>query len=174
MIPIRCRAIPGTMAPARLMALDAFVYCDCFEKENLRCTPPGHLQLTVGPTGEITCIAPSDDAWMAFTNWRQTKACSHPAMILKHHRLGTADQIAPLQRQLTKQENQYPILLRKVLYSATHTCDWIPIDLLPQLTEELKHLDPPATPEGEALRHLKIQLAELIIAAQMANKPICF
>jgi hypothetical protein len=156
------------------MALDAFVYCDCFEKENLRCGPPGHLQLKIAPTGEITCTAPSDQVWIAFIHWRQTKACSHPAMILKHHRLGTTEQIAPLQQQLTKEETQYPVLLQKVLYSATHTCDWIPLDLLPQLTEELKHLDPPATPEGEALRHLKIQLAELIIAAQMANKPICF
>ena len=156
------------------MALDAFVYCDCFEKENLRCGPPGQVQLKVAPTGEVTCIAPSDHAWFSFVSWRQSKACTHPAMILKHHRLGTADQIIPMRQQLANKENQFPILLQNILYSDTHTCDWIPLRLLPQLTDELKHLDPPATPPGEALRHLKIQLAELIIAAQMANKPICF
>ena len=95
-------------------------------------------------------------------------------MILKHHRLGTAHQITPLRQQLRNDEARFPILLNKILYSDTHTCDWIPLPILPQLTEELKHLNPPATPQGEALRHLKIQLAELIIAAQMANKPICF
>jgi hypothetical protein len=162
------------MAPAFLMALDAFVYCDCFEKENLRCSPPADVQLRVAPNGEITCSAPTDRAWFAFTNWRLSKACSHPAMILKHHRLGTAHQITPLRQQLRNDETRFPILLNKILYSDTHTCDWIPLPILPQLTEELKHLDPPATPQGEALRHLKIQLAELIIAAQMANKPICF
>jgi hypothetical protein len=156
------------------MALDAFVYCDCFEKENLRCGPPGQVQLKVAPTGEVTCIAPSDQVWFAFVTWRQSKACTHPGMILKHHRLGTAALIDPLRQQLTDQEARFPILLEKILYSATHTCDWLPLRLLPQLTVELKHLDPPSTPQGEALRHLKIQLAELIIAAQMTNKPICF
>jgi hypothetical protein len=132
------------------------------------------LQLKVAPTGEVTCIAPSDQAWFAFTSWRQSKACTHPAMILKHHRLGTAAQIDPIRQQLADYRSHFPILVEKILYSPTHTCDWIPLQLLPQLTEELKHLDPPPSPAGEALRHLKIQLAELIIAAQMAHKPICF
>ncbi len=95
-------------------------------------------------------------------------------MILKHHRLGTASQIEPLRQQLSDHESQFPILVEKILYSSTHTCDWIPLPLLPQLTEELKHLDPPPSSLGEALRLLKIQLAELIIAAQMVHKPICF
>jgi hypothetical protein len=160
------------------MALDAFVYCDCFEKDNLRCNPPGGLQPILAPNGDITCDAPTDRDWFAFATWKQDKACLHPGMLLKHFRLGTAYQIDQLRAQLqNKERSRFPILLTKILYSGTHTCDWLPLDLLPQLTLELKSLNIasiPSSPEAETIRHLKIQLAELIIAAQMVQKPICF
>lgn len=157
------------------MALDAFVYCDCFEKDNLRCNPPAGLQLTVALNGDITCDAPTERAWFAFSHWKQEKACIHPGMILKHFRLGTASEIDLLREKLQNKERaRFPILLGRILYSGTHTCDWLPLPLLPPLTEELKSLNPAPTPEGETIRHLKIQLAELIIAAKMVQKPICF
>jgi hypothetical protein len=157
------------------MALDAFVYCDCFEKDNLRCNPPGGLNLRVTANGDITCDAPTERDWFAFATWKLERACSHPGMILKHHRLGTSTEIDRLRATLeNKERSRFPILLEKILYSGTHTCDWLPLDLLPQLTQELKDLNAPLTAEGRALQHLKIQLAELIISAQMMNKPICF
>jgi hypothetical protein len=163
------------VAPLYSMALDAFVYCDCFEKDNLRCNPPGGLTLKIASNGDITCDAPTEREWMAFATWKQEKACLHPGMILKHFRLGTDTQINRLREQLAKKErSRYPILFNQILYSGTHTCDWLPLPVLPQLTEELKQLNPDRTPEGETIRHLKIQLAELIIVAQMVNKPICF
>ena len=157
------------------MALDAFVFCDCFEKDNLRSNPPRGIKLKIAPNGDLTCNAPSMDEWFAFADWKQTKACAHTGMILKHHRLGNAAILDPLRTQLEEQRPaQFPILLHKILYSATHTCDWLPLPVLPKLTDELKRLEHHGTPAAEPLRHLKIQLAELIIAAQMAHKPICF
>lgn len=157
------------------MALDAFVYCDCFEKDNLRCNPPAGLQLIATPNGDITCDAPTERDWFAFSHWKQEKACIHPGMILKHFRLGSAREIDNLRELLQNKERaRFPILLNRVLYSGTHTCDWLPLALLPPLTEELKALNGAGTPEGETIRHLKIQLAELVIAAQMVQKPICF
>lgn len=157
------------------MALDAFVYCDCFEKDNLRSNPPGGLKLKVAPNGDVTCDAPTDHQWFAFSAWKQEKACTHQGMILKHHRLGTATILDPLRAELEKTDpERFPILLENILYSSTHTCDWIPLRALPQLTEELSQLDCQTVRSAEALRHLKIQLAELVIAAQMAHKPICF
>ena len=34
------------------MGLDAFVYCDCFEKQNLRCDPPAGLVVKIESSGE--------------------------------------------------------------------------------------------------------------------------
>jgi hypothetical protein len=69
-----------------------------------------------------------------------------------------------------------PLLMKSVLYSGTHTCDWIPISRIPELAEEVKQLAPERAhgPAADALQLLKIRLAELIIAAQHAGKPICF
>ena|SRR5688500_12123195 len=157
------------------MALDAFVYCDCFEKDNLRSNPPGGLKLKVALNGDVTCDAPTERDWFAFSAWKQTKACRHQGMILVHHRLGSTPIIDQLRGELQKTKPiRFPFLIQKVLYSGTHTCDWIPLNALSELTAELKHLNPENTPSADALRHLKIQLAELVIASQMTHKPICF
>ncbi len=156
------------------MPLDAFVYCDCFETNNLRCDPPGDIQVRLEPSGDLTCTPENDRAWSQFLAWKRTKACLHYGMILLRHRLGTTEQIDLLRAALAKQP--LPVLLEKVLYSATHTCDWIPSALVPRLAEEVKQLKPehhdPAV--ASALQLFKIHMAELIIAAQHTGKPICF
>src|SRR5690349_1985383 len=124
------------------MALDAFVYCDCFERDNLRCDPPQGMELRVAPSGDVTCDAPDNASWLAFTTWKLTKACLHEGMILVRHRLGNAPVIERIRAELQKDALRFPILLEKVVYSGTHTCDWLPLRSLPCLTEELKHVNP--------------------------------
>jgi hypothetical protein len=51
------------------MALDAFVYCDCFEKDNLRSNPPAGLSLTLSANGELSCDASDEAGWYAFNTW---------------------------------------------------------------------------------------------------------
>jgi hypothetical protein len=158
------------------MALDAFVYCDCFERDNLRCDPPRGLKLRVSPNGDLLCEPPDDSAWHAFNAWKLAKACLHEGMILVRHRLGSPKAIEVIRTELQRDALRFPILLEKVVYSGTHTCDWLPLSCLPRLTQELKHVnpDPAHTPAADAVRLFKIQIAELIIAAQLARKPICF
>lgn len=158
------------------MSLDAFVYCDCFEKDNLRCDPPRGVMLKVASNGELTCDNADESSWMAFQAWKLTKACLHEGMILVRHRMGNDERIDVIRRELERTPEHYPILLRHVVYSSTHTCDWIPIEWLPSLIEEVKFLNPAAYSEdvSEALLHFKIQIAELIIASQLTHKPICF
>jgi hypothetical protein len=97
-------------------------------------------------------------------------------MILVRHRLGKSSLIDQLRVELQKHQERFPILLQKVLYTGTHTCDWIPFEQIPQLTEEIKNLKAERWqgPAAEAVRHFKIQMAELIIAAKESRKPICF
>jgi hypothetical protein len=158
------------------MALDAFVYCDCFETNNLRCNPPGGLKLRSEPSGDIACDAPTAEEWSAFIDWKRNRACLHYGMILLRHRLGTQEQVDRLRKELEPHAECFPVLLKNVLYSGTHTCDWIPTGLLSTLSEEVKRLAPErASPEAaDSLQLLKIRMAELIIAAQHTKKPICF
>jgi hypothetical protein len=158
------------------MALDAFVYCDCFETHNLRCDPPVGLVLKPEPSGDLACDATDEERWSAFVDWKRNRACFHYGMILLRHRLGTPEQIEDLRGELQAQAASFPVLLNHVLYSGTHTCDWVPFELLGPLSSEVKHLAPekcrPAV--SDALQLLKIRMAELIIAAQHTKKPICF
>ena len=158
------------------MALDAFVYCDCFERDHLRCNPPREIKLRLAENGDITCDSPDESTWHAFTAWTLAKACLHQGMILVRHRLGSTAAIDMIRTELQKDALRFPILLEKVVYCGTHTCDWIPVKLLPALTQELKHInpDPAHSPSADVVRLFKIQIAELIIAAQLTRKPICF
>jgi hypothetical protein len=158
------------------MALDAFVYCDCFEKDNLRCNPPGDLKLSVDANGDISCRAPTEADWFAFSAWKQNKACIHPGMILIHHCLGTTDEIDLLRADLQPTPARFPTIYSKILYSSTHTCDWISVESGLQLTEELKNLNGEffRGPNGDKWRLFKIKMAELVIASQHTRKPICF
>jgi hypothetical protein len=157
------------------MGLDAFVYCDCFERDNLRCNPPAGVKVEVAPTGELACRTSDEKAWHAFSAWKRAKACPHEGMILIHHRLGSTSHIDNLRVGLQKQSGRFPIILHRILYCGSHTCDWIAFHQIPALTEELKHLNPqPSDPVADPLRLFKIQMAELVIAAQMTRKPICF
>jgi hypothetical protein len=158
------------------MALDAFVYCDCFETENLRCDPPAGVKVVPRASGDLLCDTLDDEAWSAFVGWKHTKACLHHGMILLRHRLGTEKRIHALRTELQKESDRFPMLLEKILYSGTHTCDWIPLDYIDPLANEVKQLN--ASQAGrdvaDALHLFQIQMAELIIAAKHTRKPICF
>jgi hypothetical protein len=158
------------------MALDAFVYCDCFESNSLRCDPPAGLTLKPKPTGDLSCDASDEQEWSAFVLWKRSRACLHYEMILLRHRLGTVEQIDRLRVELEPQADCFPLLLQLVLYSGTHTCDWIPVQRLAELSIEISRLAPEkaSSEVADALQLLKIRMAELIIAAQPTKKPICF
>ncbi|HTG45750.1 MAG TPA: hypothetical protein VK633_14610 [Verrucomicrobiae bacterium] len=158
------------------MALDAFVYCDCFEKDNLHCNPPGGVRVTVAANGDITCDVTDQALWCSFMAWKQTKACRHPGMILVLHRLGTPPVIDLLRAQFEKEREKFPILLAHVLYSGTHTCDWIPFPHMQSLAKEVQAIDAEEVAPGvsDAVRLFQIKMAELIIAAQCTSKAICF
>ena len=158
------------------MALDAFVYCDCFERDNLRSDPPRGMALRTRPNGDIICDPPDNAAWHAFADWKLERACLHQGMILVRHRLGSDMAIENIRVELQKEPLRFPILLEKVVYSGSHTCDCLPLRELPKLTEELKRVNPDSAHGrvSDALRLFKIQMAELVIAAQLTKKPICF
>jgi hypothetical protein len=158
------------------MALDAFVYCDCFEKHNLRSDPPAGFVVKIEPSGEPGCESADERGWSAFMSWKENKACLHQGMILLRHKLGTPEQVDRLRMELEKNEAAFALLLKAVVYSGTHTCDWIPFNRIDQLAEEVKQLTPDRADKSvaDALQLFKIRMAELIIAARHTQKPICF
>lgn len=161
------------------MGLDAHVCCDCFERGRLREPPPAGLFLRVDPDGSLACQhEPSSlEAGLAWDAWRDHRACEHPRGVLLHHRLGNIALIARLADELAREAGRFPILLNQVLYSGTHTGDFLSVETMPNLQQELQALAGFKCREPEAaafLAQFRAQMWDLANAAMAVGKPIAF
>lgn len=161
------------------MSLDAFVFCDCYERGRLRTPPPVGVSIKVESDGGLER---QDGDWtleddLAWDRWREQLACEHPWGRLLHHRLGNISLIGSLRSELRSQSSRFPILLHKVLFSGSHAGDHLPLDLLPALQRELEGLAgfKCSTRKTRAfLSEFQRQMSELVAASLLVNKPIVF
>jgi hypothetical protein len=161
------------------MGLDAFIYCDCYEKGRLREPPPGGAQLCVGPDGFLTReqndgTLESDLAW---DEWREKRACEHRGGILLHHRLGNIALIGLLRAELQGDSERFPILATKVVYSGSHCGDFLRLEEIPQLQRELELLREFHCRSRDADRFMsgfREKMSELAAMAISVGKPIAF
>jgi hypothetical protein len=161
------------------MGLDAFVYCDCYEKGLLREPPPAGVTLCVEPDGLLGRVQTdtSLEADMEWDQWRSMRACKHEGGILLSHRLGNISLIGLLRNELQEHADTFPILVHKVLYSGSHTGDFLPADQIPALQHELDLLATFKCKSRESdkfVAQFREQMAELAATAQSINKPIAF
>jgi hypothetical protein len=161
------------------MGLDAHVCCDCFEKGRLRESPPAGISLHVEPDGSLA--RQHDDssleADLAWDQWRYYRACEHTRGVLLHHRLGNIALIALLEDELARESGRFPILLKQVLYSGTHAGDFLSVEAIPSLQDELRTLAAfkCSTPEADVfLAEFRAQMSELADTAMSVDKPIAF
>src|SRR5258706_13110346 len=121
------------------MGLDAFVYCDCYEKGRLREPPPSGVILCVEPDGALgreqdVGTLESDLAW---DDWRERRACEHRGGILRRHRLGNISEIGLLRAELQRGAERFPILVTKVVYSGSHAGAFLQVAEIPAVQREL-------------------------------------
>lgn len=106
------------------MSLDARVFCDCFERGRTA-PPPAGLRLGVDDDGSVV---PADGAsaeeYAAYDRWRAA-ACVHPNGELAAARLGNVAEIGALRELLKGRVRELPILMGKVLFSGSHTGDFL-------------------------------------------------
>ena len=124
------------------MGLDAFVFCDCYEKGRLRESPPAGVTLCVQPDGSLGReqdggTLESDLAW---DEWREQRACEHGGGILLRHRLGNISLVGLLRAELQREAERFSILVTKVVYSGSHAGDHLPVEQIPALQRELELL----------------------------------
>src|SRR3954468_4531178 len=122
------------------MGLDAFIFCDCYEKGLLREPPPAGVILQVEPDGSLgrqqqdTTLV-SDLVW---DEWREQGACEHGGGILLRHRLGNISLVGLLRAELQAKAERFPILVTKVVYSGSHAGDFLPVESIAALQTELE------------------------------------
>ena len=143
------------------MSLDAVVYKNI---ENLPQCVRESVQIADPATGETEMLVP--------------KSPGHgpeDSLVAIRARLGNASEVAWLTDSIKSRGNgQYPILLDLFLYSGSHSGDYIQLDQLPRLKEEIMQV---TTSDGSLPKELLTFLAavrELIHAAEVENNPIVF
>ena len=161
------------------MGLDAFVYCDCYEKGRLRESPPTGFSLSVEPDGGLGRAggAGTLESDLAWDIWREEQACEHLGGILLHHRLGNITLIGSLRSELQRAAERFPILLKQVVYSGSHAGDFLPVETIPILQIELKLLHEfrcNTRKTTSFMARFNTQMSELATTALSVGKPIAF
>jgi hypothetical protein len=159
------------------MSLDAFVFCDCFERGRLRQPPPPGSHPHLEADGFLDSGSEDLEVQIAFDVWRYNQACEHEGGMLIHHRIGNIGLVAALRQELRQYADQLPLILSKVIYDGVHGGDYIPIDELRKLRSEVLNLARihSADPDMESwLRTFETQMAELVDCALEVGKPITF
>jgi len=161
------------------MALDACVYCNCYEAGKTKSPPPQPNLVYVDPdTGEVALRSEAEGAdEPRFHEWLSS-ACEHrPLGQLVSHRLGNIARIGFLRRRFQESPDQFPTLLSKVAYSGTHCGDILTLSDIEQVATEmpaLHTLHGSGDSDEALLREFERQMLELIQAARRVSKPIVF
>src|SRR5688500_14890311 len=116
------------------MGLDACVHCNCFETGKLNTDPPELGRVLLMEDGSLDYQCDNLEQTMAFDRWLRNDACSHRNGILFHHYLGNISLVAFIRNELAR-DDQFPILLKKVVYSGTHAGDWLNFETVLRLEE---------------------------------------
>jgi hypothetical protein len=157
------------------MALEARVYCNCFEAGKLLIPPPRPDQIYVAEDGGLACT----DLYhlYEFEEWLEKYACAHVGGVALQHHLGSPGVIAFLRDEFERTADEFPVLLGKVLYNANHSGDFLSVQDLKDLFAETIHLAGLHSDDAEEenlLRDFERQLKELITCAIQMRKPIVF
>ncbi len=159
------------------MGLDAFVFCDCFEKVRLREQPPCPELVYIRENGRLDCKSDDPKVLEEFDLWIQDRACEHEEGILTGYYIGNAGLVSQLWDELAYGPSKFPILLNKVLYSGTHCGDFLEKDDILGLKAELKRLSKFQCTDSELQENMQTfqqQMSNLVDCAILIGKPIAF
>ena len=158
------------------MSLEAWVFCDCFEKHRLREPPPAGCRLAVTPDGSLNCGSGDLFVQTAFSKWLHDRACDHKDGCLTHCSIGNDNEIRALYELLGQFRGRYSILRSQVLIGADRVESIVAPDQLSALRAEIFALADTSfrveTDMVELIQRFGLQMTELVECAIFAGKPI--
>ena len=166
------------------MGLDASVYCNCIETGKTKTPHPFPERLYVDSDGipDMTETEPLEE-WLLHDQWVFHQACEHERCVFLHHRIGNIASVGFLRSIIKKlfsnPTDGSPLIWDKVIYSGTHCGDFLSVEVLAPLKQELELVETQDfsilnKKEIEYLKHFLQQMNELIHAALTMKKPIVF
>jgi hypothetical protein len=155
------------------MALNASVHCNCIKQGKAPPHPFAGL-LAFDETGEPILKKEgeiSQDLWIAHDNWHRN-SCAHSGYLVER-RLGNMSLVAYVRDFLqSNSPNDFPLLLERVVYSGTHSGDWITASGAPQLLTETRILQ--GLTSDPLILEFANDMAALAEASLATSNPIVF
>ena len=155
------------------MGLEAWVCCNCV-KEGKAPPHPFPELLAFDETGEATLKSDREislQVWTTHDEWYRN-SCPHFGQLIEK-RLGNVALIAHVRGFLEDNSpNEFPLLLERVVYSGTHSGDWIPVRDIPRVMHEVKRLQ--SLTSDPSIVEFANALAELAEASTATGNPIVF
>lgn len=159
------------------MGLDAVVYCNCYETGRHKTPPPPGIEIEVCADGSINCANETVDDAIAFDAWTHKRACDHEDCTYLHHYIGNIALVAFLRETLQQKADQFPTILSAVIYNGIHAGDYLTLEQVEMVREELKQLPSVTFGSEEKQKYLNAfreQMTELVDCALALQKPIAF
>lgn len=163
------------------MSLNAVVYCDCVEKERVTIRHPRPDLLYIDERGCPDISSDDSQAVESHDRWESLRPCPHEHFWLIQRWLGNVSSIGLirefLQESSSQPAEQFPVLWSKVIYSGSHTGDFLNNDDVLRLGDEVDRLSKVHGPFDAApvfLESFLCKLRELVSASASVNKPISF
>jgi hypothetical protein len=158
------------------MGLDAFVFCDCYEKGRLKRKPHEPELVCVLPNGDLGCRSKDSKLLERFDRWREN-ACKHEAGMITGDYLGNESLIGSIRDELRRKPRKFPTLLNRVIYSGTHCGDHLTLRMVAKLQLELERLKAHHSSNKQLdreIQKLRRKLQKLVRASLKIGKPIGF
>lgn len=163
------------------MSLNAVVYCDCIEKGRVTIPHPRPDLLFIDEKGAPDISSTDPLEIEAHDRWESLRPCQHEHFWLIEHWLGNVSLIgsirALLQQYSSDPAGEYPVLWSKVIYDGSHSGDFLTVDAVRELSDEMDRLSSVEhlpTSDTSPLVELLRKLDDLARASQSVNKPISF
>jgi hypothetical protein len=160
------------------MSLTGTVYCDCVEKNQLRIPHPLPELLFVDESGYPNIRSSDPHQEVLHDNWEAQNPCSHSGFRLAEYWLGNVASIGQIREkidklsQLTKTSSR--ILTAKVIYSGSHSGDYLTPSEVVELGDELASMQKMESSKDPQLNEFVRKLEDLINKAMSVGKPIAF
>ena len=157
------------------MGLHASVYCNCYETGRLLTQPPRPELVYVDEYGSLNCQNP--EHFPELYVWLEYRACTHERGRAAHHYIGNIALVAFLREELGKAFDAFPLILSKVVYNGIHGGDYIGVEDVEKMQDEVERLQTlhGDNPDDEKfLREFENQMRELVVCSMKMGKPIVF
>ena len=168
------------------MGLDAVIFCDCIEKNRLKVPHPYPRLLYVSSNGSPEIRSKDSIKIEEHDKWMEIPPCQHESMMVDGCFLGNMALIERMRNALAAVSRRpplptFPVLLGRVIYSGTHTGDYLTIAQVRKLAMELQQLKSfhlrqvgVSSANLQAIMSVISKLDKLVRTSRKVRKPIAF